>query len=325
VFFESPSDASDLDVAVVDRSPARLKELFDNKSARCYFAITDVADVAVLPTYVVGFATSVASPEEIVARVERDVASQAKLQTANETLAQALEEAVAANRSKSQFLANMSHELRTPLNAIIGYGELLLDEATQANRDQDIKDLRRIRSAGEHLLTLINDVLDMSKIEAGRMDFESARFSVNDLCDDLTSMIKPMMVNNNNKLIVEIEDSLGEMDGDRKRVMQVLLNLLSNAAKFTEAGSVYFRARGADSDEILFEVEDTGVGIDDEMQGRLFQPFVQVDASSTRKHGGTGLGLVISRRLCELMGGSVGLLSEHGKGTCFFVCLPRRS
>jgi CheY-like chemotaxis protein/anti-sigma regulatory factor (Ser/Thr protein kinase) len=219
----------------------------------------------------------------------------------------------------------MSHELRTPLNAIIGYSEMLTDELTERKLDELLPDLKRIHSAGKHLLRLINDILDISKIEAGKMDLFLENFDVAQLVKDVASVVAPLMTNRDDTLEVNCAEDVGSMKADLTRVRQILLNLLSNAAKFTERGTVSLEVeRSVDGGKrwILFRVGDTGIGMTSEQIAKLFQPFTQADASTTRKYGGTGLGLAISRTLCQKMGGDVTVESEIGKGSVFIVRLP---
>jgi Amt family ammonium transporter len=240
-----------------------------------------------------------------------------------EALVGAKEAAEAASRAKSTFLANMSHELRTPLNAIIGYSEMLREDADDGGYAEITPDLEKIRTAGKHLLELINNILDLSKIEAGRMDLYVERFSVAALVDEAAATVAPLVEKSGSRLLLDLAPELGEMHADLTKVRQVLLNLLSNAAKFTEAGTVTLRARRRDEDAtVVFQVADTGIGMTPEQVGRLFQDFTQADASTTRKYGGTGLGLSISRRFCELLGGEITVASVPGVGSTFTVTLP---
>jgi len=231
------------------------------------------------------------------------------------------ERAEDANRAKSSFLANMSHELRTPLNAIIGYSELLEEELSGTPQAPLILDLQKIHASARHQLELINSILDLSKIEAGKMELYPETFPVAALATDLASIIRPLAERNGNELVLDVPADVGTMTSDVTKIRQSLLNLLSNASKFTEKGTVTLRV-ARNGRRILFAVSDTGVGMTKEEMSRLFQPFVQADASTTRRYGGTGLGLAITRRFCQLMGGDVSVESRPGAGTTFTIDLP---
>ena len=233
--------------------------------------------------------------------------------------------AIEASRTKSQFLANMSHELRTPMNAIIGYSEMLQEDAEEEGLDHLVPDLDKIREAGRHLLDLINSVLDLSKVEAGKMELYLERVQVSSLVSQAESTIRPLIEKNGNALEVVLDEDLGEMQTDITKIRQSLFNLLSNAAKFTENGKVRLEVhrRILDGrDWIEFQVSDTGIGLTPEQKANLFQPFTQADASTTRKFGGTGLGLTITKEFCELMGGQITFDSEIGKGSTFTLHVP---
>ncbi|MFC5472126.1 MHYT domain-containing protein [Cohnella suwonensis] len=238
-------------------------------------------------------------------------------------LARAHDEAIHANMIKSQFLANMSHELRTPLNAIIGYSEMLIEDAEDLNEPTFANDLGKIASSGQNLLSIINDILDISKIEAGKVDVYLEPCKVGDVAQDVLTMVKPLVAGNNNRLVTSLAE--GEMKTDVTKLRQILLNLLSNANKFSKEGTILFEAKPESRDGKLgfaFVVKDTGIGMSKEQVGRLFQPFTQADSSTTRKYGGTGLGLAISQRFCALLGGDIRIESVLGEGSTFKCWLP---
>lgn len=230
--------------------------------------------------------------------------------------------AESANQTKSRFLANMSHELRTPMNAILGYSEMLIEDAKGAGAAGFLPDLQKIHSAGEHLLALISDVLDVSKIEAGKMTLFIEDFDVEPVVREISETIATLAQKNGNALERICPGDAGRMTSDLTKFRQILLNLLSNACKFTEKGRVTLEV-SPHPDEITFRVRDTGIGMTPEQMDRLFQAFSQADTSTTRKYGGTGLGLAISKKFCELLGGDISVSSEPGQGTTFTVRLPR--
>jgi signal transduction histidine kinase/DNA-binding response OmpR family regulator len=231
--------------------------------------------------------------------------------------------AQSANQAKSTFLANMSHELRTPLNAIIGYSEILMEEAAETGQNTLIPDVRKIRTAGKHLLELINAVLDLSKIEAGKMELYLETFSVARLVQDVAGVIQPLVDQNRNSLKIVMAKEIGSMRADQTKVRQSLLNLLSNACKFTTAGTITIDVRSVPGEKIAFAVTDTGVGMTAEQSARLFESFTQADPSTSRNFGGTGLGLTISLRFARMMGGDITLESQRGTGSTFTMTLPR--
>ncbi|NKB47761.1 MAG: response regulator [Alphaproteobacteria bacterium] len=242
-----------------------------------------------------------------------------------DNLAQARDQAMEATRTKSQFLANMSHELRTPLNAVIGIAEMLREDAEDDGLTDFVEPLDRIDGAGKHLLNLINEILDLSKIEAGKIEMLSEDFDVGTMLDEVSTMVQPLAQKNDNALTLDCPDDVGQMHADSTRVRQIIFNLLSNACKFTEEGTVTLTVRSAAIDGVdclSFAVADTGIGISEAQMARLFQEFSQADASTTRKYGGTGLGLTISQRLCKLMGGDISVESEPDVGTTFTATLP---
>ncbi|HEX8395739.1 MAG TPA: response regulator, partial [Longimicrobium sp.] len=244
---------------------------------------------------------------------------------AEEEVARAREAAETANRTKSLFLANMSHELRTPLNAILGYSEMLYEESVERGLDEFAEDLEKIGTAGKHLLSLINDILDLSKIEAGKMELFLEDFDVGEMMGEVTSALAGMAAANANALHVDMEPDLGHMHADQVKVRQTLFNLLSNAVKFTEGGTISVhggRERMDGREWIVFRVTDTGIGMSSEQLLKLFKEFTQADASTTRRFGGTGLGLALTRSFCQLMGGDVTVSSVAGEGSVFTIKLP---
>jgi signal transduction histidine kinase/CheY-like chemotaxis protein len=262
-----------------------------------------------------------------------------QLQSANERLShevaerveaqRALEDAKAAaeraNETKSQFLANMSHELRTPLNAIIGYSEMLMEDAADDASDAMCADLQKIHGAGKHLLNLINDILDLSKVEAGKMELHLETFDIEALIADVAATVRPLVEKNRNVLLLEVTDPPGQMHADSGKVRQILFNLLSNASKFTDQGTITLtstRLAGPGEAWVELRVRDSGIGMTAEQLDRLFQPFMQADASTTRRYGGSGLGLTISRHFCRIMGGEITVESEPRSGSTFIVRLP---
>jgi signal transduction histidine kinase/DNA-binding response OmpR family regulator len=237
----------------------------------------------------------------------------------------ARDEAMAATQAKSKFLASMSHELRTPLNAILGITEMVQEDANEAGQRELIEPLGRVLRAGKHLLNLINEVLDLSKIEAGRLELHVEEIDISSVLREAVATVQPLAQKNRNRVHIRCPDDIGSMRGDQLRLRQILLNLLSNACKFTENGKVTIDASHAPLDGhagVKFVVSDTGIGMTPQQMANLFQEFSQADSSTTRKYGGTGLGLAISQRLCRMMGGSITVDSNPGVGTTFIVRLP---
>ncbi|MEG4212425.1 CHASE4 domain-containing protein [Microcoleus sp. S13_B4] len=244
-------------------------------------------------------------------------------------LYKAKEAAEAASLAKSQFLANMSHELRTPLNAIIGYSEILQEEALDLGEEDFVSDLERIHNSGQLLLSLINDILDLSKIEVGHAELELETFDVSEAVQDVARTVEPLFLRNTNRLNVECPNNIGELYADQTKFTQILFNLLSNAAKFTHKGTITLSVErikndenSGNSEQLIIKCTDTGIGITPEQLQKLFQPFTQADASTTRKYGGTGLGLAIAQKYSQMLGGEITVSSEFGKGSTFTLMLP---
>lgn len=256
-------------------------------------------------------------------RVTTDTLASYLARTAD--LTEALNQALTSANDKTNFFANMSHEMRTPLNAIIGFSELLEEEIEDTTCVSCIDDAKRIRKASQHLMKIIGDILDLSKIEAGKMELYLETFPIKLLFEEIAATAEPLITKNNNKLVLKCADDVGEMNADQTQIRQVLLNLLSNAAKFTSDGKVTFTVScpSQGSDQVTFEISDTGIGMNEEQIEHLFEKFSQTDPAVRSKFGGTGLGLAISRSICHMVGGELTVKSQPGKGSTFVVTLPR--
>ncbi len=231
--------------------------------------------------------------------------------------------AEAANQAKSLFLANMSHELRTPLNAVIGYAEIVREDVADAGLTEVMEDLQRIRMAGAHLLAIVTEILDLTKIESGTLELDRQTIDVAALLGDVIDVVSPEIESKGNRLVADHGANLGTLFADPIRLRQILVNLLTNASKFTTEGTITLHSRRT-SEELVLAVEDTGIGMNPDQLKRIFDPFTQVDPSSTRRYGGVGLGLTICKRLCEAMGGTLSVESERGAGSTFTARLPLR-
>jgi len=234
----------------------------------------------------------------------------------------AMEKAQSANKAKSEFLANMSHELRTPLNAIIGYSEMLMEEAEDDGLDTYSEDLTKINSSGDHLLTLINDILDLSKIEAGKMDMHIEEFDFANFLKQIEATAKPLVEKNKNEFIIKCKTEKLKLKNDQTKLRQILFNMLSNAAKFTKKGTITLQIKPEKKENLRFDVTDTGIGMSKEQLSKVFEEFTQAESSTSKDYGGTGLGLPISKKMTEIMGGKMEVKSKKGKGTTFSIIIP---
>ena len=333
----APADAASR-MATMDRRYADVRRAVDAltrdvaaEQSRLLAAQADTAarlyrvELVVAACLLLLVATAIAYGVRAAGQVQADAAERERHMAALEASALALDaarhHAEEANQVKGAFLATMSHELRTPLNAVIGYSEMLADDAVAQGHDGAATDLNRITAAGRHLLTLVSDILDLSKIEANRLELESRAVDLVLLVHDVAATVQPLMQSNGNTFTVECAADLGVVASDPTRLRQVLLNLLSNAAKFTEQGTIALTARRVDDRDgdgrIEFVVADSGIGIPADRLEKLFAPFVQADPSMTRRFGGSGLGLAISREICRRLGGDVVVTSVQGKGSTF--------
>jgi signal transduction histidine kinase/DNA-binding response OmpR family regulator/HAMP domain-containing protein len=316
------------DIFTAGAYQGRLRETLARFGFRAVLAVPLLREDRVVGGLVVGRKSPGAFPSTTVNLLQA-FATQSILAIQNAQLFREIEERghqlEIASQHKSQFLANMSHELRTPLNAIIGYSEMLHEEAEDLGYADFLPDLQKIHAAGKHLLVLINDILDLSKIEAGKMDLFLEAFDIAPMVQDVITTVQPLAEKNANTLAVHHADNLGAMRADLTKVRQALFNLLSNACKFTTQGTITLAVACDTVDGVAwltFRVSDTGIGMTPEQMGKLFQAFVQADASTTRQYGGTGLGLVITQRFCHMMGGDITVESALGQGSTFTLRLP---
>jgi signal transduction histidine kinase len=317
------------DVTALNTYPERLRLLLARHSFRALLAIPILREEHLIGGLVVLRQAPGEFPPRVV-ELLRTFAAHSALAIQNARLFRALEEKgqqlEVTSRYKSEFLANMSHELRTPLNAIIGYSEMLQEEAEKLESADFTADLQKINAAGTHLLALITDILDLSKIEAGRMELYLETFDLASMLRDVEATVQPLVEKNANTLVVQYANNLGTMRADLTKVRQALFNLLSNACKFTAHGTIGLQVMRQVEDRaewIAFRVSDTGIGMTPEQMARLFQAFSQAEVSTARQYGGTGLGLAITRQFCQMMGGNVTVDSEAGKGSTFTIRLPR--
>ncbi len=287
-------------------------------------SMVDVAMISTLcaATYIFLMASYYSSVVDSQSELRKEIVRHQETLT---QLTDAKDDAERANSAKSDFLANMSHELRTPLNAVLGYSEILLEDAELDGRGEEIADLQKISSAGKHLLSMVNDILDISKIEAGKAELYLETFDLDKFIQELESTARPLAAKNTNSFVLLKDEALGDVHMDATKLRQSVLNLLSNAAKFTENGQITLsieRHTKGGEEWISIAVRDTGVGISEENLNNLFRNFSQANSSITAKFGGTGLGLSLSQNLCRLMGGDIGLESKLGEGSCFTINLP---
>jgi ABC-type polar amino acid transport system ATPase subunit/two-component sensor histidine kinase len=327
MLFDEPTSALD---------PEMIKEVLD---VMIDLAKRDITMIVV--THEVGFAVEVANrvilfdegrlleegPPEVLFRKPKHKRAKAFIESCISQMQKdmqiKMEKARSASEAKSDFLAKISHELRTPLNAIIGYSEMLMEDAGDDGLDAFVEDLDKIRSSGTHLLTLINDLLDISKIEAGKMELHLEDFKLKDLISSIEDTTKPLVEKNGNKLVVEIDKSLGTIKNDETKLKQVLLNMISNSSKFTKKGKVTLKISEETRDRVKFELSDTGIGMTEDQLKNVFEEFTQAETSTSKDYGGTGLGLPICKKITELMGGKIDVQSKIGEGTTFSIIVPK--
>lgn len=314
-----------------DVSKNELSEATDNylETRRNIFVLDVIAVLTCLLIAVIIFRNLRVNQQNITHGVEALKQANEKLEARvlerTQDLLTLRDEAINASKAKSRFLANMSHELRTPLNAIIGYSDMLIEEVEDRGLQEECKDLHKILAAGKHLLDLIDDILDISRIESGNLEVECGRFVLKELVQEVIDIMYPLIEQRNNGFLFHYDDQITTIYADPRRLKQILFNLLSNANKFTEHGQISLNVKQQLIDQkkwLRCEIIDTGIGIGEADQKKVFQAFMQVDASATRKYGGTGLGLAISLRFCQMMGGTIELQSELGKGCNVAVLLP---
>ena len=328
MLFDEPTSALD---------PEMIKEVLD---VMIDLAKRDITMIVV--THEMGFAVEVADrailfdegrlleegPPEVLFRKPKHKRAKAFIESCISQMQKdmqiKMEKARSASEAKSDFLAKISHELRTPLNAIIGYSEMLMEDAGDDGLDSFVEDLDKIRSSGTHLLTLINDLLDISKIEAGKMELHLEDFKLKDLISSIEDTTKPLVEKNGNKLVVEIDKSLVTIKNDETKLKQVLLNMISNSSKFTKKGKVTLKISEETRGRVKFELSDTGIGMTEDKLKNVFEEFAQAETSTSKDYGGTGLGLPICKKITELMGGKIDVQSKIGEGTTFSIIVPKK-
>lgn len=303
----------------MDRTLAESSYLINSENLSLYVIIASML-ITTIMIFVSTYIQLVTNP-----LVEKLQAQNKELIETKESLEKAKLEADAANEAKSSFLANVSHELRTPLSAIIGYSELMLEEAEEATATKIVGDLNKVISAAKHLLSLINDILDLSKIEANKIELYLEELDIPSFLNEIKVISEPQIKKNNNRLVINVPENIGKMYTDVSRIRACVLNLLSNAGKFTLDGLITLNVNRIihdGQDWIKLDVTDTGIGMNEEQLGKLFQAFSQADVSTTRKFGGTGLGLYLTERFCKMLGGTITVTSTSGQGSTFSIALP---